>query len=296
VGHIDALQGGFAQLDGRRIWILARPPGYADHLLASQTLAGSPRLAQRRVAAGGWVIVSQQIAKEQQTGLGGLLTLPTPNGSVRLRIAALTTNLAWSPGAVILGTSEYRRLWHSDAPTVLAVSPRPGMSVNALQRRIRLALRGSGLVANTSAGLQHSIETLAGEGLMRLWEISTLLLAAAALAMATALASAIWQRRAAIAGLRLCGVSDSRLQRIMLTEAALMLGTGCLTGTLTGIYGQAIIDRYLTNVTGFPVASIATEGRPLAISGLVVAIAAALAAAPILTASRVSPALALTEP
>jgi putative ABC transport system permease protein len=295
VGHIDALQGGFAQLDGRRVWILARPPGYADHLLASQTLAGSPRLAQRRVAAGEWAIVSEQIAKEQQTGLGGLLTLPTPNGSVRLRIAALTTNLAWSPGAVILGTSEYRRLWHSDAPTVLAVSPRPGTSVNALQRRIRLALRGTGLVASTSAALQHSIETLAGEGLMRLWEISTLLLAAAALAMATALASAIWQRRAAIAGLRLCGVSDSRLRRIMLTESALMLGTGCLTGTAIGVYGQAIIDGYLTNVTGFPVASIPTEARPLAIFAIAVVIAVALAAAPILAASRVSPALALEE-
>jgi putative ABC transport system permease protein len=130
---------------------------------------------------------------------------------------------------------------------------------------------------------------------MRLWEISTLLLAAAALAMATALASAIWQRRAAIAGLRLCGVSDSRLRRIMLTESALMLGTGCLTGTAIGVYGQAIIDGYLTNVTGFPVASIPTEARPLAIFAIAVVIAVALAAAPILAASRVSPALALEE-
>ena len=296
VGHIDALQGGFAQLDGRRIWILARPPGYAEHLLASQILAGSPGPAQRRLAAGGWAIVSQQIASEQQTGLGGLLTLPTPNGSVRLRIAALTTNLAWSPGAVILGTGEYRRLWHSAAPTVLAVSPRPGTSVSALQRRIGVVLRGSGLVASTSAALQHSIDTLAGEGLQRLRDISTLLLACAALAMATALASAIWQRRTAIAGLRLCGVSDSRLRRIMLTESALMLGTGCLAGALMGVYGQAIIDRYLTNVTGFPVANIAAEARPLAIFGLVIAIAMTLAAAPILAASRVSPALALEGP
>jgi putative ABC transport system permease protein len=296
VKRVDAFQGGFAQLDGRRVWILARPPGYAEHVLASQMLAGSPRLAQQRLAAGDWVIVSQQIASEQQTGLGGELALPTPSGNARLRIAALITNLAWSPGAVILGAAEYRRLWHSDAPTVLAVSPRPGTSVNALARRVRVALRGSGLTASTSASLRHSIDTLAGEGLQRLREISTLLLACAALALATALSCAIWQRRTAIAGLRLCGVSDSRLRQIMLTESALMLGAGCLAGALMGLYGQTIIDRYLTDVTGFPVASIAAEAQPLAIFGLVVVIAGALAAAPILAASRVSPALALDEP
>ena len=104
------------------------------------------------------------------------------------------------------------------------------------------------------------------------------LAAAAGLAMATAPASATSQRRTAIAGLRLCGVSDSRLRRIMLTEPALMLGTGCLTGAAMSVYGQAIIDVYLRKVTGFPVAAIPAEVRPLAIFGLVVVIAVSLAA------------------
>jgi putative ABC transport system permease protein len=295
VERVAALQGGFAQFDGRRVWVLARPSGYAAHVLASQVIAGSPALAERRLAAGGWAIVSKQIAEQQHTGLGGSIMLPTPSGNVRLRIAALSTNLAWSPGAIFLGAGEYRRLWHSDAPTALAVSPRPGASLPAVERRVTAALRGSGLTASTSAALRSSIETLASEGLERLQEISTLLLAAAALAMAAALASAIWQRRRALAGLRLCGVSGVRLRRILVTESALMLGAGCVTGAAMGVYGQAIIDAYLRNTTGFPVASIVAEARPLAIFGLVVVIAAALAGAPILAASRVSPAIALEE-
>ncbi len=296
VGQIATLQGGFDQLDGRRVWIIARPPGHVARLLASQTVAGSPALAARRLAAGGWAVVSRQMAQAQHTGPGGLIALPTPSGSVTLRIAALTTNLAWSPGAIILGSGEYRRLWGSDAPTALALTPRAGVSAGTLERRVRVALRGSGLSASTSGALQHSIETLAGEGLARLAEISMLLLAAAALAMATALASAIWQRRTAIAGLRLCGVPGSRLRAIMLTEAVLMLGAGSVTGAAMGLYGQAIIDRYLAGVTGFPVAAIPAEARPLAIFAAVIVIAASLAAAPILAASRVSPALALGEP
>ncbi|MHB1858866.1 MAG: FtsX-like permease family protein [Solirubrobacteraceae bacterium] len=296
VGEVAELQGGFAELDGRRAWILARPPGYAAHVLASQLIAGARGLAERRLAAGGWAVLSRQIAQQQHTGVGGTIVLPTPSGTVRLRIAALSTNLAWSPGAILLGEREYRRLWHTVAPTALAVTPRPGASVGAVEARVRAALRGSGLTASTSATLQRSIETLAGEGLERLQEISTLLAAAAALAMAAALASAIWQRRTALAGLRLCGVSGGRLRRILLTEAVLMLGAGCVTGALAGVYGQAVIDGYLRNATGFPVASIAAEARPLAIFALVVVIAAALAAAPILAASRVSPAIALETP
>ena len=35
-----------------------------------------------------------------------------------------------------------------------------------------------------------------------------------------------------------------------------MLGAGCVTGAMAGIYGQVVIDGYLKHVTGFPVASI----------------------------------------
>ena len=87
----------------------------------------------------------------------------------------------------------------------------------------------SGLVVRTDAALQASIETLASEGLGQLQEISNLLLLAAVLAMAAAITAAVWQRRGALAGLRLCGVSSGRLRRILLVEAGLMLSAGCVT-------------------------------------------------------------------
>jgi ABC-type antimicrobial peptide transport system permease subunit len=72
-----------------------------------------------------------------------------------------------------------------------------------------------------------------------------------------------------------------------------MLGAGCLTGAVAGIYGQIVIDGYLRHVTGFPLASIVTGGRPLEIFALVLAIALTVMAIPGWFASRVSPALAL---
>jgi putative ABC transport system permease protein len=171
-----------------------------------------------------------------------------------------------------------------------------GVSPEATRLAIQRALgAGSGLEVSLAAARAARIDALAGEGLGQLGEIATLLLAAAVAAMAAALASSIWQRRPTLAGLRLLGVKPARLRRIMLLEASLMLGSGCVTGALAGVYGQLVLDGYLKRVTGFPLARIATGARPLEIFVLVLVLALALVAAPGWLASRVPPALALED-
>jgi len=300
VSRVATYRGGFAVIDDRRVWMIARPSGGARQVLSSQTVSGSAALAQQRLAQGGWAVVSRQIAEEQHVGLGGRLALPTPSGEVSVRIAALTSNLAWSPGVLFLGSAQYTRLWQTgDSPnsaTALAVSLKPGARASDVARRVRLALgRTSGLIVRTGPALQASIDTLTREGLEQLQEISNLLILAAVLAMTAALCSAVWQRRAALAGLRLCGVSIGRLRRILLLEAGLLLSAGCVTGALAGVCGQAIIDRYLGQVTGFPVTAIAADVRPLSIFALVMGVVFIAALMPILLTSRVSPRYALTE-
>jgi len=298
VKHVARYQGTFAAIDGRRVWVIARPPGGASHVLSSQIVQGSAALAQQRLAQGGWVVVSRQIAEQEKVGIGGRLTLPTPSGNVSLRIAALSSNLAWSPGALFIGSGQYTHLWGggTNSTTAIGVTLAPSASAAQSASRVRTLLgRSSGLVVRTSSELQASIDTLTGEGLGQLREISNLLLIAAILAMATAVASAVWQRRGALAGLRLCGVSPARLRRILFVEAGVMLCAGCVTGALAGIFGQAVIDGYLGRVTGFPVAPIATDAWPFQIFALVVVVAFAATCTPIVLASRVSPNHALAE-
>jgi putative ABC transport system permease protein len=296
VSRVATYRGGFVVIGGRRVWMIARPPGGARRVLSSQIVAGSAALAEQRLARGGFLVVSRQIAEEQHVGLGGRLTLPTPSGEVSLRIAALTSNLAWSPGALFLGGAQYARLWPGAPATALAVSLKPGASAPEVARRIGQTLgHSSGLIVRTRSSLRTSIDALTREGLAQLREISNLLLAAAILAMAAALTSAVWQRRGAFARLRLCGVSPARLRRILLVEAGLLLSAGCAAGALAGLYGQAIIDGYLGRVTGFPIAAITADARPLEIFALVVGIVLVAVLTPIVLASRVSPRYALAD-
>ncbi len=298
VAGVRAFQGSFLTLGRRRVWVIARPPGGASSVLAGQTIGGrgTALLADRRLAQGGWVALSQQIASELHTGVAGSVTLRTPSGPHRYRVAALTTNLAWSPGVVFMNAGDYTHAWSSTTPSALAVTPMPGVGAGALASEIRRALvPGSGVEVATAATREAKIDALTSEGLSQLGIISTLLVLAAIMALAAALASSINQRRGALAGLRLAGAPSWRLRRILLVEAALMLGAGCIAGALAGVYGQFIIDAYLRHVTGFPVASVGASARPIEIFALVLIGALAVCAVPAWLASNVSPAFALAE-
>jgi putative ABC transport system permease protein len=93
--------------------------------------------------------------------------------------------------------------------------------------------------------------------------------------------------------LRLSGATPGDLRRILLIEATMMLGVGCLTGAIAGIYGEVIIDGFLRHVTGFPLASILTGTRPLEVFVLVPVLAVVIMAIPVRRASRVSAGIAL---
>jgi putative ABC transport system permease protein len=296
VASVRSFQGSFLQLDRRRVWMIARPPGGAREVLKSQIVEGREAVAGRRLGEGGWIVVSQQIARAYHVGLSRTLALPTPTGEHRYRIAATTSNLAWPPGVIFMSTTDYARAWRTSAPTALAVDLQPGSDPLAARSMIQHALGPtSGLQVSLASAREGRINDLTSEGLGQLAEISTLLLLAAVAAMAAALGSSIWQRRAWLAGLRLSGAKPRRLRRILLTEAVLMLGAGCLTGAAAGIYGQIVIDAYLKHVTGFPLARSLTGVRPLEILAVVIALALVIVAVPGWLASRVSPALALEE-
>ncbi|HSZ13245.1 MAG TPA: FtsX-like permease family protein [Solirubrobacteraceae bacterium] len=295
VTGIHTFQSEFMDLPGRRVVILGRPPSTGAALLRSQLIAGNDAAALRHLTEGGWVAVSAQLAREQHVGLGQTLRLPTPTGTAYLKLAATTTNYGWPGGAILMNSTDYSRFWATQAPSALVVDLAPGTNTASARREIAVALGpASGLEAITANTWVNRFDTLAQEGLSRLGEISTLLVIAAILAMVAALGSHIWQQRLAMASLRLSGAPPRRLQRLLLVESVLILGTGCLIGAAAGIYGQLIIDGYLKQVTGFPVASLAASWRPLVILALVLVSALAAVAAPGFSASRVSPALALS--
>jgi putative ABC transport system permease protein len=253
VASVHSYYGGLLDIAARRTWIIARPSSDEPLIPPSQILDGNPSSASAHLRAGGWVVVSQQIADAQQHKIGETITLPTPTGNHAYRIAATTTNLGWGPGAIILNSRDYRHAWASRTPTALEVSLTPGADPIATKRAIERALGpDAALQVQTTAEREQHADALARAGLARLSQISLLLLIAAGLAMAAAMSTAIWQRRPILAQLRIQGSRPPKLRRALLLETTIVLLAACLTGTTTGLYGHYLLDRWLQTSTGYP--------------------------------------------
>ena len=287
VASVRSYQGGFLDIGPRRMWIIARPPGDETPIPASQLIHGEQARASALLRTGGWSAVSGEFALEHHLHVGDTYTLPTPSGSATMRVAAVTSNLGWAPGAIILGVGDYARLWHTTDPSALEVDLRPGVGPLAGRREVEAALGGRpGLSVQTYRERQAQYAADSRQGLHALSEIATLLLIAAALAVASALSAAIWQRRARLASLKIQGYATGQLWRAVLLESAIVLGVGCAMGAAAGVYGHALASRWLRLTTGFPAPFSFGPGEVFLTLALLAVIALAVLSLPGLAAAR----------
>jgi putative ABC transport system permease protein len=296
VAALRVYQGGMLDAGDQRTWIIARPPGDAHMIPPSQLLDGGLAQAERHLRAGGWAAVSRTIADHRHLAIGDAFELPAPAGPLRLRLAAVVTNLSWGPGAVIMSTPDFRRGWRTDEAAALEVDLRHGVPPAAGRRAVAAALgHNPALDVQTRAQLEDEFRSLLHQGLARLSEISTLMLIAAILALAAAMSAAVWQRRRRLAAYKVQGFKERQLRRILLLESVLVLVLGCSLGVVAGVYAHLLGNRWLELSTGFPAPFSAQAGQALTTLALITLGAALVVAVTGYLAARASARLSFGE-
>ncbi len=295
VRTVGLYRSGLLDYGQRRVWVVA-PPGQARPLLsADQLVQGDLHQVTERLQHGGWLVLSRAIAREHHLHVGESFTLPSPNPE-RFRLAGLSTNLSWAPGAIIMNSSDYAHAWASQDASAYDVLLQPNVSPEQGVSEIRRALGAhSGLTVETSSRHVAELDSLNRQALARLSQIATLILLVAVLAMASAMGAMVWQRRPRLAKLKLEGIPRAELWRTILLESLLLLGVGCLTGAIFGVYGQQLADRTLVNVVNFPVVYSLTALDALESLAVVTTAALAILTIPGYLATRVPAALALQD-
>ncbi len=281
VAAIREYTGGLIDIGDRRTWIIARPPTDPTMVQPSQIRQGNYATANARLRVGGWLTVSDRLAQERRIAPGDAMELSTPTGRHRYRVAAITTNLGWGPGAIVMNGDEYRSDWATSAPTALEVDVAPGASVAAVRDKIRAALGPtSGLDVRTTPQAIHDANAIVSDGLARLQQISTLLLTSAAIAIAVAMSATIRDRRPQLAAYAIEGWSRAALWRALMIETAIVLLAGCVAGAIGGTYGHYLGGRWLEQTTSFPAPWSWSLAAILPVCALIAGVALAVTAIP----------------
>jgi putative ABC transport system permease protein len=289
VRTVSIYRGSFLDIGNRRVWLLAPPRTSPQPIPPSQLVSGDLARSTALLRGHGWAVVSQAIAHEHHLEIGRSFTLSSPRPTV-FRVAAMSTNIGWPPGAIIINADDYASAWGSPDASAYNIALASGFSPAQGRLEIRRALgTTSGLAVQTAPQRAQEWRSTSHQGLSRLTQIAALVLIAAILATAGAMVSMIWQRRRQFAYIKRQGYKRGVLWRALLCESALLLGTGCSIGALFGLYGQLLLSHALATVTGFPV--IFSLGGMIAIFSfaLVSAVAIAILALPGYLAVRVRP-------
>lgn len=296
VASVRPYQGELMDVGKRRVWVIARSSSDRTIIPASQLLHGNLVSAERLVRRGRWAAVSTGIASEDHLRVGDSFALPTPKGAVPFKVAAITTNVGWPPGALIINTSAYSRYWDTREPSALEVNFNPGVSSSVGKQRVAGLLSAHpGVSAQTRREREMQYAANSRQALRALSEIATLLVIAAAMAVASALSAAIWQRRSLLASLKIQGYDRYQLWRALLLESMIVLGFGCGVGAILGVYGHLLASRWLKLTTGFAAPFSLGVLQVLLDVALVVGIGLVVIALPGFAAARVSARMALQE-
>jgi putative ABC transport system permease protein len=128
-------------------------------------------------------------------------------------------------------------------------------------------------------------------GLVRLRQISSLMLITAVIAMAAAMVGLLWQQRAGVARQKLDGHRTAVMWRALAVESGVLIGTGCFFGAVASLLGQVLCSRGLQWISGFPIDPSVRLGISATTFAAATVVAVLVVAAPGYLVARVDPSL-----
>ena len=208
-----------------------------------------PGRVYREVAAGG-ALVSETLAYPLRLEVGGLLTVPTPEGERRIPIAGVVQNYGAPAGIVYLDRRLYRELYGEEPPRSVALWVEPGTGRERIEREIAALPGGAGLrVMDNRALLESALEVFD-----RTFAITALMRSVAALvafvAVVSALMALLSERQRILGYLRAIGVPRRTLALSMVVEALLLAGTAAIMSWAVG-WLMSVVLIFVVNRRAF---------------------------------------------
>jgi putative ABC transport system permease protein len=203
--------------------------------------------------AGEAVYASRNFANRFRVEPGDMISLPSPSGTVRVKVAQVIDDYSWPQGLIAIDRARYAELWKDDALTYIDVRAAPGVDREDLRRRIReRAMRErTGFVYTVDEIKDVATNTL--RQTMVFANVQVLIaIAIGFLGIVNTLLMSVLQRTREIGLLRAAGMTRRQVSRTVMAEALYIALLGGIIGIITGLLGALVPVRlYMLSVTGY---------------------------------------------
>jgi putative ABC transport system permease protein len=197
------------------------------------------------------VIVSENFSYRFAVQRGDGVTLPTPEGPRSFRVAGVSLDYSSDQGTVVMHWGTFGKYWTERVVDTIGVFLRPGASLEAVAAEIKQRFGHSHrLFLFSNQDFKAEIYQLIDQSFVITYALEIIAIIVGIMGIATALYTAVLERRRETSVLRALGALRRQIQKIILLESGLLGLLGVVVGTLCGAC-LSVILVYIINRQSF---------------------------------------------
>lgn len=232
----DPFRKTFLNYDGRRLFLgaidIVRSMEYNQYMLAAGSLKDIRRLLPHQDN----VMVNEGFAARYRIKPGDSLVLPTPNGPVSFRVAAIVVSYVSDSGSIWMDIFTYQRHWRDYLADNFSVRVKPNASIPTVREAILDRFgKERKIFALPSREFKGVVRDMLGRSFTLINAVNILTLIIAGLGIIITLLASVLERTREIGILRSIGMKRNQVSGVVLIESALLGAAGGLLGSVVGI-------------------------------------------------------------
>lgn len=197
------------------------------------------------------VIVSEAFGNKYHVTAGDTLTLDTPKGPIPFAVAGVYYDYAVDRGIVVMNRPVFVKYFGDLPPASAAVYLKPDADPEQVRQEILSSMdEGHRAFVYTNRALRTEVLRIFDSTFAITYALEVIAIAVAMLGVAGTLLTLVLEQRRELTMLRLVGALKRQVQRVVVTEAALIGATAMGIGLVVGV-ALSLLLVYVINVQSF---------------------------------------------
>lgn len=251
IATLDRMRAVSTKVDDQSVIVIARDYP-TDNQLTFDIRGDRPNDLRARLLQGE-VVIGSVLAQRLGLEAGDELTLTSPSGPERLRIAAITNDYMAGGLTVHMHRDTARRVVGAEGVSAYLIRANP-QGKQQLETELRKICGENGLILQSSADITNMIDRMMAGVVASLWGLLVLGVVVAAFGVVNTLTMNVLEQTRELGLLRVVAMTRRQTRRTILSQAAIIAVIALPLGAVAGVAMAYLINLSTMPVTGHPVA------------------------------------------